>query len=523
MWHILLFVLLFVCQNQNADVFYSLSNRKTGQQEALIADLRIKDCEQIVTQYQSAILDFPRFLDYCNTSCVPCIVIVPEHLNVVGPLDSKAPGIEAPRTALAWIRAYYEEFGGIVYPLILACDVPVALDALGLPFLLNYHDLICRSFDPSMIKSSQYHLPEYFDAGKDSEYYYTPFAFAHTLQINLIPDPWPSSQEKKRCLISGGAGFIGSYLVHRLLRDGYCVIVLDNLSSGSLENLKDVIHDPDLYFAQCDVCLPLAVDGPLDLIIHAASLPSPAYYYKMPYETMAVGLQGTQNLLDLAREKNARFLFTSTSEIYGDPLVHPQPESYEGNVDYVGKRSGYDQSKRGAETLIKLYFECYGLDVRIARIFNTYGPHMQLNDGRVIPNFINAILNHEPMILYGDGMQTRSFAFVDDTVDGLLALLQNETITGMPKIQDRVFNIGNPDEFTICDLAQKLTTLSKKIVGYQVPVISIANPDSSDPRMRRPDIARAASILGFTPKITLDYGLEQTLFFFLESFNEAAT
>jgi dTDP-glucose 4,6-dehydratase len=235
---------------------------------------------------------------------------------------------------------------------------------------------------------------------------------------------------------------------------------------------------------------------------------------------LLVGLHGTQNTLEVARAKNARYLFTSTSEVYGDPLIHPQPESYGGNVDCMGKRSAYDQSKRGAEVLIKLYFEHYGVDTRIARLFNTYGPGMRLADGRVINNFLESLINNTPLKINGSGDQTRSFAYVDDTIDGIFRLIDNDALCNEPHITQRVFNLGNPDEFTINELAYKVNELSKKYFNREIPIIHRENPDMSDPRMRRPDISRAQTILGFMPRVSLDEGLEKSLQFFLNKHNK---
>lgn len=326
----------------------------------------------------------------------------------------------------------------------------------------------------------------------------------------------------KDCLrfcISGAAGFIGSTLVKMLLEEGHQVIGIDNFRCSNSHNLKSVVDNPFFYLVTHDISYPIQCNYPIDIVIHLASIPSPVDYYTMPEETLATGLEGTKNMLELARRHGARFLFSSTSEVYGDPRVSPQPESYEGNVDYFGPRSAYDQSKRGAETLIKLYVDRYNIDARIARIFNTYGPGMRLHDGRVITNFIAAALEQKPLMLYGDGMQTRSFGYIEDTVDGLYALSMACFESDEP-LSERIFNIGTPIEFSVKDLAYKVQKLSEKYLKISPEIVTVENPDATDPKMRLPDIQKATKRLGFNPQIRLDEGLEKTFLFFLKNYQE---
>jgi dTDP-glucose 4,6-dehydratase len=316
-------------------------------------------------------------------------------------------------------------------------------------------------------------------------------------------------------LISGAIGFIGSHLTKALLDQGHQVIGLDNLSCCDSKNIEPFKSNANFNFFYHDVTQPIEVAGPIDCVIHLASVPSPAFYYAMPIETMTSGLCGTENMLEVALQKRARFLFTSTSEVYGDPTVSPQPETYPGNVDPLGMRAPYDQSKRGAETLIKIYHERYHLDVRIARLFNTYGPHMRLDDGRVITNFIQALLTNTPMTLYGSGEQTRSFSYVNDTVRGLLRLLNVEFAPTTP-IQERVFNIGSTHEVTIEQLAHKYNEVARKLGISPTEIKSIKAFDTSDPKQRRPDLTRAQQILQYEPTFSLTDGLEKTLLYFLK-------
>lgn len=306
-----------------------------------------------------------------------------------------------------------------------------------------------------------------------------------------------------RILVTGGAGFIGSHLCRRLVHQGHQVTVVDSLLTGRRENLAD-LPAAAWDFLQADVAQPFDVPGPLDAVLHLASPASPPDYLRFPIETLDVGSAGTRHCLELARRTGARFLLASTSEVYGDPLVHPQPESYWGHVNPVGPRSVYDEAKRFAEALTMAYHRTHGVDTRIARIFNTYGPAMRLRDGRVVPNFIVQALQGQPLTLYGDGSQTRSFCFVDDTVEGLTRLLQSDE-------HDPV-NIGNPSEFTILELAHRV----KALTGSPSEIHRLPLP-ADDPKQRRPDIARALAIFGWEPVVPLEEGLRRTIRWFAET------
>lgn len=302
-------------------------------------------------------------------------------------------------------------------------------------------------------------------------------------------------------LISGAAGFIGSHLCDRLLADGDSVVALDNLITGSRRNLAHLAGHPRFRFIECDVSRTVAADDKFDHVWHLASLASPMAYLAHPIETLETGSTATRNMLEVARRDAARFLLTSTSECYGDPLEHPQVESYWGNVNPVGPRSCYDESKRYAEAMTMAYHREYGVRTNIARIFNTYGPRMALNDGRVVPAFIDQALKGVPMTIFGDGSQTRSFCYVADLVDGLVRLSKSE--------ERYPVNLGNPAEMTILEFAQRI----KRLMGVNGNIAFQPLPQD-DPKKRQPDITKAKKVLGWEPKVGLEEGLKATVEYF---------
>jgi dTDP-glucose 4,6-dehydratase len=304
-----------------------------------------------------------------------------------------------------------------------------------------------------------------------------------------------------RHLISGAAGFIGSHLCDRLLADGHTVVGLDNLITGSRHNLAHLQGRPDFRFIDCDVTEKIAADGRFDHVWHLASLASPKEYLAHPIETLECGSTATRNMLEIARRDGARFLLTSTSECYGDPLEHPQAETYWGHVNPVGPRSCYDESKRYAEAFTMAYYRTFGVRTNIARIFNTYGPRMALNDGRVVPAFLDQALRGEPLTIYGDGNQTRSFCYVTDLVDGLVKLSASE--------ERFPVNLGNPVELTILDFAGQIRRLMNSNLAFKFEPLP-----QDDPRKRRPDISKAKRVLGWEPKISLEDGLRETVAYF---------
>ena len=302
-------------------------------------------------------------------------------------------------------------------------------------------------------------------------------------------------------LVTGAAGFLGSFLCDRLLKQGHEVIGMDNRVSGQSSNLDDAFAHEQFSFFEHDVTEFIHVSGELDAVLHLASLASPVFYRDYPIKTLKVGALGTHKTLGLAREKDATYLFTSTSEVYGDPEVNPQPESYRGNVDPYGPRSCYDESKRYGEALVRGYRDKHDLDVRVARIFNTYGPRMRLDDGRVIPNFMKQALTGENITVYGNGEQTRSFCYVSDMIDGLLALLRSDV--------DEPVNIGNSDECSILNLAEVI----REVTDSESDVTYKERPPQ-DPEIRRPDISKARSELEWTPQVSLRDGLTQSMPYF---------
>ncbi len=313
-----------------------------------------------------------------------------------------------------------------------------------------------------------------------------------------------------RAVITGGAGFLGSHLCTLLLDKGWEVLCLDNLVTGSDSNVSHLLSHPRFRFLRQDVTLYIEVPGPVDAVLHFASPASPPDYLRLPIQTMKVGSLGTHNALGLALAKKAKFFLASTSECYGDPDVSPQPESYWGHVNPIGPRGVYDEAKRFAEALTMAYHRYHGLDTRIVRIFNTYGPRMRLNDGRALPNFLYQALRGEPITVYGDGKQTRSFCYVSDLVEGIYRLLESN--------EHEPVNIGNPNEITILEFAERVRSL----VGATAPIVFHPLPQD-DPKQRCPDITKARRILRWEPKVDLKEGLRLTLEYFREKVAETGS
>ncbi len=310
-----------------------------------------------------------------------------------------------------------------------------------------------------------------------------------------------------RVLVTGGAGFIGSHLCDRFLQEGHELICLDNLITGSTGNIARLAGHPKFSFIKHDVTNYIFAEGKIDAILHFASPASPVDYLQYPIQTLKVGSLGTHKALGLAKEKKAKFLLASTSEVYGNPLIHPQKEDYWGNVNPIGPRGVYDEAKRFAEAMTMAYHRYHGVDTRIARIFNTYGPRMRLNDGRVVPNFIHQALRGEDLTIYGDGSQTRSFCYIEDLVEGMVRLLFSREIEPV--------NLGNPDEYSIQDFAKvilQVTGSRSRIVYQPLP--------TDDPRVRKPDISRARAVLGWNPKVELKEGIGKTIPYFQKKLKE---
>jgi dTDP-glucose 4,6-dehydratase len=306
---------------------------------------------------------------------------------------------------------------------------------------------------------------------------------------------------KPTALVTGGAGFLGSHLCDRLLAEGCCVVAIDNLITGDTKNIAHLLGNPDFRFVHHDVTEYIFFEGRVDYILHFASPASPIDYLKLPIQTLKVGSLGTHKALGLAKNKGARFLLASTSEVYGDPLIHPQPESYWGNVNPVGLRGVYDEAKRFAEALTMAYHRYHGVDTRIVRIFNTYGPRMRLNDGRAIPTFISQTLRGDDVTVFGDGSQTRSICYVDDMIDGIYRLLLSQETDPV--------NIGNQEEISMLDLAKEVVTLTaskSKIVFAELP--------EDDPKVRQPDTLKAKTTLNWMPTVNRKEGLLKTIAYF---------
>jgi len=308
-----------------------------------------------------------------------------------------------------------------------------------------------------------------------------------------------------RIVITGGAGFLGSHLCDWCLNEGHDVVVVDNFITGDPDNISH-IDTPHFSFRKQNISEGIFVDGPVDFVLHFASPASPVDYLELPIQTLKVGALGTHNALGLARAKGAGLLLASTSEIYGDPLVHPQTEDYWGNVNSIGPRGCYDEAKRFAEAIVMAYHRQHGINTKIARIFNTYGPRMRLNDGRIVPNFIKQAVSGDPITVYGDGSHTRSFCYVSDLVEGIYRLMLSD--------ENLPVNMGNPHEFTVLELAQQIVALtdsSSEIIYQPLP--------QDDPKKRKPDISKAKQVLGWEPKVLLPEGLAHTLAFFEERLN----
>ena len=307
--------------------------------------------------------------------------------------------------------------------------------------------------------------------------------------------------KNKNILITGGAGFIGSHLVETFLAMDNRVICVDNFITGSMDNIMPFFKNKNFELIEHDITKHLDIEGRIDYIFHFASPASPIDYLELPIQTLKVGALGTHNALGIAKKKNSVFLSASTSEVYGDPLVHPQNEEYWGNVNPIGPRGVYDEAKRFAEALILAYHRTHGIDTKLVRIFNTFGPRMRKKDGRAVPNFINQALNNEPVTVYGDGSQTRSFGYIDDLIDGIIKLALSDCNSPV--------NIGNPNEVSLIDLAKKIIELTgskSEIVFKELPI--------DDPKVRQPDINKAKTLLNWTPKVSLDDALKNTIDWF---------
>jgi cytidylate kinase len=495
------------------------------------------DLDRAWRDFHSMVFEFPKLLERAAREKLPVVLVIPEKLDGFGPLADEAPWIEGARTALAWASAYFrfKELGHVDVRVLQLSGKEVSQDRIaeGVKKILSRNIQDVAGTPEAQMEARIFRLEEVLKTmSTPSDLLLESRAMAGIAGAEksdavpeiIRPDLSPVPSGKKRIVITGAAGFIGINLVKRLLAEGHQVMALDSLISANKDFFSFFKDEPNFYFKQWDVSEPFDIEGPVDQVLHLASLASPPDYYGRPRETLRAGLQATREVMELARRKHARFFFTSTSEVYGDAAVHPQPETYAGNVSPFKKRSQYDQSKRGAETLMKLYAARYageGLDLRIVRIFNTYGPFMRIDDGRVITNFIEKVLQGKPIEIYGSDKITRSFGYVEDTVDGLLKLLRTDKLSPATPIQKKVFNIGNDSEFTLRELADLTNALGQKYLHRTVPVHLVGLKDPSDPVRRRPDLTRARTFLGYAPSIPLREGLEKTFLYFLNSRSEA--
>ncbi len=522
-----LFKALIICIASQNSLFAVLQNGffqyKTGEHSSLVLVNTTRLENQIpheLQHFKKLAFETPEYLAYAHTHNQDIIFIIDDVFGEISQLNPQAAITEGSRVALTWLSAHYRF---ATKPLdnirvfVVSHDVSLSEED-------DIHAIISGPRDQNTTQTKN--IEEKFES------YITRIKpFKHDNQESFTLQPItldinrespvrfdignvPVSDHKQRIVITGAAGFLGSHLSKKILDEGHTVIGLDNLSCCSGKNLEELLKSSRFHFIKHDISNSYDFNEPIDIIIHAASVPSPEYYYKMPVETLRSGLHGIDNALELAYKYNARCMFTSTSEVYGDPSISPQPESYAGNVSPIGKRSQYDESKRGAETLIWFSYKQKPIDIRIARIFNTYGPGMELNDGRVITNFIQATLSEKPLTIYGSGLQTRSFCYVDDLIAGLFELTVTEKINQDSSFEDRIFNVGNPHEFTVNECASIMQEISQKHLNYQPTIRWIANPDATDPKQRKPDITRARELLGFEPKINLYAGLEKTFLHF---------
>ncbi len=465
----------------------------------------------------------PNVLKKAQIEQCPFILVLPQTYDGYTPVAFEAPIIEGARVALTWSSAYYrfKELGNVDVQIILipkekANDISSIKASIHQALTQNIKDESNAS--PEQCITKRIYQAGTLSLNTENAIEITPYnPPTITKKPTIIPTKLNPNIKNKRIVITGAAGFLGSHLAQELIKKDYQVIAIDNLSCCTGENINHLKNHPNFDFHQIDISQPFDINGPIDIIVHLASVPSPAYYYTMPIETLQAGLHGTKEALELARRKNAQLMFASSSEVYGDPKVHPQTESYPGSVDPTGKRSQYDESKRGAETLIKLYFEKYNLDVRITRLFNTFGPGMRLSDGRAITNFIQATLDDKPMLIYGDGNQTRSPAYVSDTIEGLLRIIESDTIRSFKTIEERIFNIGNPEEYSVNEIASCINKIAQKHLQKTITIKHIPQFDVSDPKVRQPDISYVHKITHFQPLVPFQQGLEKTFLYYYKN------
>ena len=523
----LLFISFFIFTCINAE-FYTLERQ--GKIDAYVFSYLDVDKKNPMKSFREVVFNFPALLDHVQkkSEVKRVVLLVPKDLTGRSPLDDEAPLYEGARVALSWASAYvrFEKLGNLDIR-VLFCDKKFEGNELA-----QQVDLLTRravEIKKEMNPEEQMKARCFCDI-ESGLYYKTkdasflrPFNSDPLIKSewNVFPQiTWGNLPEgKKRFVVTGGAGFLGMHLVQRLLKEGHQVVVIDNGLCCDSRNFNILRKFPNCAVINYDVTVPFFVQGAIDWVIHLASVPSPVFYYDLPVETLKTGLNGTINCMDLALNTGAKFLFASTSEVYGDPQVHPQSETYVGNVNPIGKRCQYDQSKRGAETLIKLYTaKNPNFDARMVRIFNTYGPYMRLQDGRFITHMIEAVFANKPIRVYGDGTQTRSFGYATDTVDAIVRLINHE-FKGNEPIDQKVFNAGNDHEMSINDAVTVVEKLAKKMFNRDITHYYEEQIDATDPTKRCPDLTRTTSVLGYTPSVTAEKGIEQTIRYFLPDLN----
>jgi len=545
--------------------------KRDGVSKGLVFTYLANEKRDSLKYYGEAAFELPYFLEYARSKKLPVVVVVPEKLDGRSPLDKEAPLYEGARVALAWSSAYFrfKKLGNVDVRILLVDTLQPDKYLLNkIEVLLNrscsgeqnltpeqqiekrcpknqFHDLrssmLFSVAECSMLKrgdEGDENTRRSFGEGRvvalaNSADTTALKPLSATFSSSLVsfninklisverktvisPSLPALIGNQKRFIVTGGAGFIGTHLVERLLSGGDQVVVIDNGLCCDSRNFDRLAKYKNCFISRCDATKPFTVSGPVSWVIHLASVPSPLFYYSLPVETLKTGLNGTKNTVDLALEKGAKYFFSSTSEVYGDPEVHPQPESYVGKVNPIGKRSQYDQSKRGAETLIKLYVDKYKLDARMSRIFNTYGPYMRLHDGRVVTSFIESILKNKPLVIYGDGKQTRSFAYVDDTVDGICKIIEHE-FSQDALLEDRVFNVGNQTEMTVNHLARLVQEIVYPLYNKKILINYVTQIDPTDPTRRCPNLCRFRSSLGSSINTNLADGLKKTINYFLSN------
>ncbi len=518
----LLFSFLFIFTLLSAE-FYTLERH--GKTEAYVFSYLDINTQNPLASFRQVVFNFPALLDYVhkNSDVKKIVLMVPKGLVGRSPLDDEAPLYEGARVALSWASAYvrFEKLGNLDIRVLL-CDKKLEGNELARQVDLLSRRVVDLKKDMDLEECMKARCFSDISSGLYSVTK-EPSVLRPFNSEPLIKTSWnvfpavsfgPLVEGRKRFVVTGGAGFLGMHLVQRLIKEGHQVIVVDNGLCCDPRNFDILRKLSNCAVVDYDVTVPFFVQGKIDWIIHLASVPSPVFYYDLPIETLKTGLNGTLNCMDLALNTGAKFLFASTSEVYGDPKVNPQPETYVGNVNPIGKRCQYDQSKRGAETLIKLYTDKNkNFDARMVRIFNTYGPYMRLQDGRFITHMIESVFANKPIRVYGDGTQTRSFGYATDTVDGIVRLINYEFNGHMP-IDKKVFNVGNQREMSINDAVAIVQKLAKKMFNRDISHYYEKQIDATDPTKRCPDLTRTTSVLGYKPTIMVEEGIEQTIRYF---------